>query len=98
MKAKYTYKSNGQPCSKLKIQFTIDSTNIENAIVYMLCMDIKINKTTVTKELRSLIFGGGYSWDEYMDERVGEEAYEDNLPKAKELSEKLFSEFYCQFK
>jgi hypothetical protein len=96
MKAKYKYKNTGQPCSRLKIQFTIDSTNIENAIVYMLFMNIKINKTTVTKELRSLIFSDGYSWDEYMDERVGEDVYEDNLPKAKELSEKLFSEFYCQ--
>jgi hypothetical protein len=61
----------------------------------MLWMGKKINKTTVTKELRSLIFSDGFGWDDYMEERIGEDEYKDNLSKGQELSVKLFPEFYA---
>ena len=56
MKANRKYSNSDQTCTRIKIDFTINSNHITSTIIILINREKEINKSSVIKELRMNLF------------------------------------------
>ena len=102
MKANRKYKNSDQTCTRIKIDFTIDSNHITSIIIIMINREKEINKSSVIKELRVNLWGNGYTFDDELSTEcnhyTSDKTYEELEEEAITIGKKLFPDFYRHLK